>query len=200
MRRQTRGLWLVAGLGCLLVAQVAAITIRATQDIRYEPLTVDQELPFEVSGWPQDSDTNRKAESGNCHLAFICDPGCAACNALADRYVEETASNPNGARPLWLMGGDSAAVASWADEHGLPRDRVLALATKKGLFCRSPVAVDIGFTPTRVVLTPGLVVKDARPSDALLSHEELRNICRNGGIAPQGLGELKSLLQLDGKS
>ena len=186
------------GLCLLLAVQVAAVVIRVTQDVRYEPLTVGQELPFAVSGWPPLFGAALNNTGGSsCQLAFICNTGCGACSALADRYVEETRSNPDGAKPVWLLGGDSTEVASWADEHGLPGDRVLTLAAKKETFWRSPVLGDVWFTPTRVLLTPELVVRDARPSDELLSHEDLRSLCQDGGIAPQGLEELLHLLGVD---
>ena len=189
---------LVSVLGCLLAVQLTAITIRMTQQVSYRPLMVDEPLPFMVSGWQAYSAANRTTASTSCHLAFICDTDCGYCNALADRYVDETRSNARGARPLWLVGGDPASVASWADKHGLPRERVLALSAKKGRLWRPPVLGDVWVTPTRVVLTPGLVVRDARPSDTLLSDEELQTLCHNGGIAPQGIRELKELLGGDG--
>ena len=102
--------------------------------------------------------------------------------------------NPNGARALWLLPGDSARVASWADERGLPRERVLALTAKRGPFWRPVIRGDIWVTPTRVVLTPGLVVRDARPSDALLDQEDLQRLCEDGGFAPQGVKELRDLI------
>lgn len=188
--------WLVTVLGFLLAVQVTAITIRAKTDVTYEPLAVGAVLPFAVAGWEPYSAPDRSEASSGCHLAFICDIGCGACSALADRYATETRSD-SGPSPLWLIGGDSADVASWANKHGLPRDRVLGLLAKKGPFWRPLVVGDIWFTPTRVVLTPSLVVRDARPLDALLSKEQVQDLCQNGGAAPQGLQELRDLVEAE---
>jgi len=192
------GRWLVAGLLGLLAVQASMIAGRTTRDIKYQSLAVGEHLPFSVSGWPPHAASDRNPTISRCNIAFICSTGCAACSALADRYAEETRSSRSGVRPIWLMGGDSARVASWAVEHGLPRERVLALAVKEGRFWRPHVYGDIWSTPTRVVLTSKLIVRDARPADALLNHEELQSLCESGGIAPQGLEELKDLLGKDG--
>ena len=79
------------------------------------------------------------------------------------------------------------------------RERVLTLAARKQRFWRPPVLGEIWATPIRVVLTPELVVRDARPSDALLGHEELQALCNDGGIAPQGLEEFGDLLGVEGR-
>lgn len=191
-------LGLVSALGCLLAVQLATIMIRTTQEVRYQPLMVDEQLPFTVSGWPPYVATNPKSANMSCHLAFICDTDCGYCSALADRYVAETRSNARGVRPLWLVGGNPGRVASWADKHGLPRERVLALSTKKGWPWHPPVLGDVWVTPTRVVLTSELVVRDARPSDVLLSDEELQTLCLDGGIAPQSIAELLEFVGGDG--
>jgi hypothetical protein len=57
------------------------------------------------------------------------------------------------------------------------------------------VAGDIWFTPTRVVFTEWLVVRDARPSDELLSEGELSAFCTNGGAAPQSLEDMRILAE-----
>ena len=189
---------LVSTLGCLLAVQLATFMIRTTQGVSYQPLMIDQQLPFTVSGWQPYVATNPKGTSMGCHLAFICDTDCGYCAALADRYAGETWSNARGARPLWLVGGDSGRVVSWADKHGLPRERVLALSAKKGRPLHPPVMGDVWVTPTRVVLTSKLVVRDARPSDALLSDEELQTLCQHGGIAPQSIAELLEFVGGDG--
>ena len=198
MRRDRRAplstRWMLAGLGCLLAAQVTSGVIRATRDVAYEPLRVDAELPFTVSGWQPYSGTDGKAPGARCHMAFICHTDCGACSALAERHASQAMPTPKGVRALWLLPGDSAHVASWADERGLPRERVLALKGKRGPFWRPVIRGDVWFTPTRVVLTPGLVVKDARPSDALLDQAELQRLCEDGGFAPQGVEELRDLI------
>jgi len=181
----------MAVLLVLLAIQVSVITFRTvTQGIEYTPLAVGEQLPYSISAWPPYSGSERNAASSRCHVAFICSTGCGVCSALADRYVEETRSGFNGVRPLWFLGGNSARVASWAIEHGLPRERVLTLAPKKRQFWRPPVYGDLWSTPTRVVLTSELLVRDARPSNVLLSLGELESLCDSGGIAPQGLKEL----------
>lgn len=181
---------LVFGLACLLLGQAAVITTRAKQGVSYEPLTVGEGLPFEVSGWQRYTVANRNTTSNGCYIAFICNTDCGYCNALASRHGQGIQSDTLGLRPLWLVGGDSARVAAWADGHGLPRENVLGLSAKNAGFWRPAVLGDVWVTPTRVVLTSKLVVRDARPSDALLNAEELQALCRNGGIAPQSIGEL----------
>lgn len=178
--------------------QVAAITIRAKRGATYERLVVGNPLPFSVPGWPQHAASDRRSTGSSCHVAFICSTGCSACSALAERDAEEEGSNTSGLGLVWLLGGDSARVASWANRHGLRKERVLALTAKNTRFWQPPVPGDVWITPTRVVLTSELVVRDARPSDVVPSHEELKRLCNNGGIAPQGLGELRRLLGADG--
>ena len=48
------------------------------------------------------------------------------------------------------------------------------------------------------MLTSELVVRDACPSDVLLSDEELQTLCHDGGIAPQSIAELLEFVGGDG--
>lgn len=76
---------------------------------------------------------------------------------------------------------------------------MLSMTAKKMRFWQPSVLGDVWITPTRVVLTSELVVRDARPSDVIPSKGELERLCNNGGIAPQGLEDLRRLFGADGR-
>ena len=60
---------------------------------------------------------------------------------------------------------------------------------------RRSVYGDIWFTPMRLVLTPELSVRDARPSDELLGKMDLDSLCRFGGFAPRSLDDFRALVE-----
>jgi hypothetical protein len=138
----------------------------------------------------------------DCHFEWSrCRPShrslrCPWCARLADKYaalIKE--SLPAASRPLWLISGDSASALAWARAHGLPRTDVAAVLPYRASPFRRPVFGRIWVTPTRIVLAPGMVVRDARPAPAnqLLTVEQLENICEQGGVAPQSVEELRQL-------
>jgi hypothetical protein len=133
---------------------------------------------------------------GYCKIAIACTTRCPWCARLADKYaalIKE--SLPAASRPLWLISGDSASALAWARAHGLPRTDVAAVLPYRASPFRRPVFGRIWVTPTRIVLAPGMVVRDARPAPAnqLLTVEQLENICEQGGVAPQSVEELRQL-------
>jgi hypothetical protein len=131
---------------------------------------------------------------GYCRIAFACTTRCPWCARLADKYATLIQDSlPAASRPLWLISGDSASALAWARAHGLPTTDVAAVLPYKASPFQRPVFGRIWVTPTRIVLSSGMVVRDARPADQLLTVEQLENICEYGGVAPQSIEELRQL-------
>jgi hypothetical protein len=99
---------------------------------------------------------------------------------------------------VWFILSDTASARAWAREHRLPESDVFALSVKKRLFFQRPTHGHIWMTPMRLVLTPGLEVRDARPWDGSLDVEILEELCLSGGIAPESVDEYLQLLERAG--
>jgi hypothetical protein len=165
--------------------------------IRYETLSVDEPLPFSVEGWQPNPDRS----DGQLHAAFLCTPNCAACAALADRFASALPDTlPGGKMPIWLLTADSVSATRWADDHALSRSDVYALGIRPKWGGLTRVYGSLYFTPIRVMLTDGLIVYDARPSDQLPSAEERNAYWSGGGIAPESLQEFIEIVSDGDKS
>lgn len=183
------------GLAAVLLVQVALLGRVAAFSVNEVPLVVGERLPFVVSAWPR-ALTESPTEGGACRIAFVCSSTCPFCARLASRYVDSLeAVTPVHLRPIWLILGDSLGAARWAGEHGLVASQVHGLSPMARPGLERDVAGDIWFTPTRVVFTEWLVVRDARPSDELLSEGELSAFCTNGGAAPQSIEDMRILAE-----
>ena len=96
-------------------------------------------------------------------------------------------------KPRWMLLNTLGEAANWAQEHGLDPATVPSLASfKSGLFNRT-TRRRIWRTPTRVVLTDALLIRDARPADDLLAPWEINIICEFGGAAPHNHAEMIGL-------
>ena len=179
---------LILGATILLVGQLAVLRGRIWGGYRFEPAEVGRALPFSVFGW--EDLPAAMGETRGCRLAVFCRIGCGACTTLAERFVSEAVESMRpGPPPLWLLWGDSVDVARWGSQRGLPPQTVLRLEAKRRYWWERPVVGDFWVSPTRLVLSEDLIVKDARPTDAIPNDAEVQSLCRGGGIAPGSLEE-----------
>jgi hypothetical protein len=102
---------------------------------------------------------------------------------------------PKELKPVWFVLGDSTTAVTWGEENGLPSHAVFGLEVKRpGLF-RRPVFGDVWASPMRLVVSSGLVVREARPQNELPDQAELEDLCLNGGIAPSSFQELMAYIE-----
>lgn len=185
-----------AALAVLLVVQFAVALGALDREVEYVALEVGKALPFDLTDLAGDpiSDPLLPGDRG-CHVAFIVDIDCGACNVLARRFGDQVPSDTSAAlQPLWLLTGDSLSVTAWLADVGLPPSRIMRLSPRRELPWSRPIAGDVWFTPTRLVLTSALEVRDARPADSLPRPDELAQLCKEGGIAPMNIEEAKRAL------
>lgn len=174
-----------------LIIQLLFVAFRAHGPVEV-PIEVGSELPFAAADWSSIIDPTQGRSS--CHVGFVCTTTCPVCSSLAARYSETIrSSTPEHLRPVWFMiPSDSPSVTTWAEEHSLYR--VIELSPQSRSWLERPVVGDIWFTPTRLVLTSELDVRDARPADRLLDAPALEQLCDEGGISPRSAEEYRDLV------
>jgi hypothetical protein len=94
-------------------------------------------------------------EPASCWEAFLLDPMCPACNAVADRYGNDPEYDG-----WWVVGGKKNIVSQFVSERGIPPDRVLWLEGASGLGALREIGV-FG-VPSRIVVTAEGIVGDIR--------------------------------------
>lgn len=162
---------LPAGLSALLIVQVTLALDAGRRQTKVVPIDAGQNLPFAVS----DAGGTGPGTITGCRAAFLCTTRCPACAALAKQWADTPATQAM--RPLWMLTGDSASVMGWARAHGLPLSEVRVISPGRATGWRTTVAGDLWFTPMRVILTPDMIVRDARPSASMPSDDTLRLLC-----------------------
>lgn len=172
---------LLSGTLILQIGWLAAAHARVPKVVAIEP---GEALPFELRGPGKVSGTPPGPESPRCRVAFICSPDCPWCARLAERVAEDDAQDSEPSAPLWFLLGDSATVRTWATTVGLRQVTVFSLAPRRAAFGRGSVFGHVWFTPTRLILTPELEVRDVRPSDEVPSRAELSDLCLGGLSSP----------------
>lgn len=190
--------WLVrfalAFLSVLLGLQIVAFTITFSahqMPPRPTALEVGAPFPYELANWGRLDQPISVLLEEDCSVGFVVDISCGACTALAKQFGALVLNA--GPTPYWFVAGDTSEISMWLNQVQLNRDRVVYLRPKQTLPWKPPVVGAIWFTPTRVVLTHDLEVRDARPSDNIPVTGELRRLCREGGVAPQSLKEVRAL-------
>jgi len=183
-----RSISLVRVLVAVLVVQMLWVGGSSVYGARIVAIEVRKALPFQISGSIK---SHALPKEKPCALAFACSSKCAFCSRLATRYVAELSrSTPDDLQPYWLITSDSTGAARWAERHGLPQDRVLALSPTRRTSFRGPRFGRLWYSPMRMVLADGFEVRDARPADGLLNRQQLDELCRQGGSVPQSIEEL----------
>lgn len=172
------------------VLQLAYYGLRKGSEVAYTSLEVGERLPFSVPQWTDELQSREK-----CHVGFLVDPNCGACTVLGDRFAGAVPDTlPGRALPRWFVMADARIAREWAEARGLPPSTVYTIGVRTtwgGLYHEYG---SIYFTPTRVILTGDLIVRDARPSDELPEAARRDELCLNGGIAPRSLAEFVEIM------
>lgn len=112
-----------------------------------------------------------------CWVAFLCDADCRACQRLARERAGQSEADSS-AGLVWISAATRLGTMRFARDHGIWQAAVAVVERPERLTTVEVLrAFGVRGTPTRLILAPGGIVKDARIAHALPTDAELRSMC-----------------------